>query len=118
NLALGRPVSASSTQFGLPAGRAVDGDPGSRWSSGWSDNQSITVDLGTAQTLGRVILRWEAAYGSAYRIEVGDGATWRPVFSTDTGDGDVDVVGFAPTTARFVRLVGVRRGTGFGYSLW
>jgi acyl-homoserine lactone acylase PvdQ len=119
NAAAGRPVSASSTQLGLPASRAVDGDPTTRWSSWWSDNQSITVDLGSARTVARVILRWEAAFGRAYRIEVStDGQSWRPIWATDDGDGGVDNDSFAATTARYVRMQGVRRGTGFGYSLW
>jgi acyl-homoserine lactone acylase PvdQ len=119
NLAAGRPVTASSSQFLLPPSRAVDADPGSRWGSAWSDNQSITVDLGTVQPVSRVVLRWEAAYGSAYRIEVStDGQAWRTVWSTDSGDGDVDVDSFPTTTARHVRMVGLRRGTNFGFSLW
>lgn len=119
NLALGRPVTASSTQFLLPAGRAVDGDPGTRWGSAWSDNQWISVDLGSLRPVARVVLRWEAAYGSAYRIEVSpDGGTWRTAFATDTGDGDVDVDAFPATTARYLRMVGVRRATGYGFSLW
>ena len=119
NLALGRPVSASSTQLGFPARQAVDGDPTTRWSSWWSDNQSITVDLGTARTVARVILRWEAAFGRAYRIEVStDGQSWRTVWATDAGDGGVDNDSFAATSARYVRMQGVRRGTVYGYSLW
>jgi acyl-homoserine lactone acylase PvdQ len=117
--ALGRPVTASSTQLFLPARLAVDGDPTTRWSSGWSDNQSITVDLGSTRTVARTVLNWEAAYGSAYRIAVStDGQQWRTVWATDSGDGGVDNDSFAATDARFVRMVGVRRGTDFGYSLW
>jgi acyl-homoserine lactone acylase PvdQ len=119
NQALRRPVSASSTQLFLPAGNAVDGDPTTRWSSGWSDNQSITVDLGSARTVGRVILRWEAAYGRSYRIDVSnDNSTWRTVFSTSTGDGGTDNDVFAGTSARYVRMFGLTRATSFGFSLW
>ncbi|HET9142815.1 penicillin acylase family protein [Actinophytocola sp.] len=123
NLALGRPVTASSTESGLfyslPARNAVDGDPDTRWGSRFSDPQSITVDLGTAAPVGRVILRWEAAYGRAYRIEVSaDGASWRTVASTTVGDGGEDNVAFAPTQARFVRMTGTQRATSYGYSLW
>ena len=79
------------------------------------------MDLGSAQQVGRVVPNWEAAYGRAYRIEVGNtGSDWRTVFTTGAGagDGGVDVVGFAPTAARFVRLFGTQRGTRYGYSLW
>jgi hypothetical protein len=119
NLAAGRPASASSSQLLLPAGRAVDGDPSTRWSSSWSDNQSITVDLGAARAVGRVVLNWEAAYARSYRIDVStDNATWRTVWSTTAGDGGVDNEDFPATTARYVRMVGLTRATSYGFSLW
>jgi hypothetical protein len=121
NLAAGRSATASSTQFltDLTPGKAVDGDPTTRWGSSWSDNQWISVDLGSVRTVGRVILRWETAYGRAYRIEVSaDNSTWRTVWSTTTGDGGVDNDVFAATTARYVRMTGVSRGTSYGYSLY
>jgi hypothetical protein len=36
----------------------------------------------------------------------------------DAGNGGVDNVTFAPVSARYVRMAGVARGTGYGYSLW
>jgi hypothetical protein len=47
-----------------------------------------------------------------------DGSSWRTVWSTTTGDGDLDYAAFAPTSARYVRMVGQKRATGYGYSLW
>jgi hypothetical protein len=47
-----------------------------------------------------------------------DNATWRTVWSTGTGDGGVDNDVFAATTARYVRMSGVARGTSYGYSLY
>ncbi|WP_422774239.1 penicillin acylase family protein [Plantactinospora sp. WMMC1484] len=119
NLALGRSVKASSTQLGRPATRAVDGDLGTRWASSWSDNQSISVDLGAVRQVGRVVLRWEAAYAPSYRIEVSaDGTTWRTVWSTTTGDGNTDNVAFPATSARHLRLHALTRATPYGISLW
>jgi hypothetical protein len=119
NLAAGRSVSASSTQLGNPAANAVDGNLGSRWASGWSDNQSITVDLGATTTVGRTILRWEAAYATSYRIEVStNGTSWTTVWSTSTGNGGTDNNAFTPTAARYVRMTGVKRATSYGYSLY
>lgn len=119
NLAAGRPVSASSTQLGYPAARAVDGDLGTRWASSRSDNQWLTVDLGTVRTVGRVVLDWEAAYARSYRIDVStDGSAWRTVWSTTAGDGGTDNVDFVPTSARYVRMYGLVRGTSYGFSLW
>jgi acyl-homoserine lactone acylase PvdQ len=119
NLAAGRPVQASSTQIGYSVSAAVDGDDTTRWSSGWSDDQWISVDLGSVQQVARVKLCWEAAYATGYRIEVStDGSSWRTVWSTTAGDGGLDYVAFAPTSARYVRMVGQKRATGYGYSLW
>ncbi|MBF9130975.1 penicillin acylase family protein [Plantactinospora sp. S1510] len=119
NLAAGRAVAASSSQFGYGAARAVDGNPGTRWASSWADNQSITVDLGSVRSVSRAVLSWEAAYARSYRIEVStDGGTWRPVWSTTAGDGGTDNVDFAAAPARYVRMQGLTRGTGYGFSLW
>ncbi|MEK8104053.1 discoidin domain-containing protein [Micromonospora sp. M12] len=121
NLAQGRPTAASSTQFltGHTPDRAVDGSLGSRWASSYSDNQWLRVDLGAARSVSRAVLRWEAAHGTSYRIEVsGDGTSWTPVFATTTGNGGVDNVTFAPVTARYVRVYGVKRATSYGFSLY
>ncbi|MEU4721772.1 discoidin domain-containing protein [Nonomuraea dietziae] len=66
------------------------------------------------------MLRWEAAYGSAYRIEVSaDGVTWTPAAEVGAGNGGVDEVWIdSPNSTRFVRMQGVRRATRYGYSLW
>ena len=128
NLAQGKAATASSqecstilwvTTCDYPPSKAVDGDMGTRWSSNWTDSESIQVDLGSVQPVGRVVLNWEAAYGRSYKIQVSsDGKLWTDVFSTTTGDGGQDVVRFPVTGARYVRMQGVQRGTGWGYSLY
>ena len=119
NLAQGRSVSASSTQLGYSKAAATDGDPSTRWSSWWTDNQWITVDVGSARTFSRVILRWETAYGKDYRIEVSDdNSTWRTVATVTGGNGGIDNLTFPAATARYVKMTGVHRGTSYGYSLW
>ncbi|MBQ1073302.1 penicillin acylase family protein [Micromonospora sp. C31] len=121
NLAQGRPATASSTQFltSHTPNKAVDGSLSSRWASSYNDNQWLRVDLGAARTVSRAVLRWESAYGTSYRIEVsGDGSSWTPVFATTTGNGGVDNATFAPVTARYVRVYGVKRATSYGFSLY
>ncbi|HEY1017137.1 MAG TPA: discoidin domain-containing protein [Herpetosiphonaceae bacterium] len=118
NLALNAPASASSTQSGLPASNAVDGNPATRWGSDWSDPQWLQVDLGSPSNLSRIVLTWEAAYASAYRIEVSDnGSAWTQVYATTTGDGGTDDVAVAGR-GRYVRITGTARATGWGHSLW
>ncbi|WP_329429957.1 discoidin domain-containing protein [Streptosporangium sp. NBC_01495] len=115
----GRPATASSIEAaGLEAGLAVDGNTSSRWASAeGSDPQWIQVDLGGSYTISRVRLDWEAAYGSAYRIEVSpNGSDWTSVYSTTSGDGTIDDLTVSGT-GRYVRVYGTARGTVWGYSL-
>ncbi|MGY0236963.1 family 20 glycosylhydrolase [Longispora urticae] len=119
NLALGRPVTASSTETAnFPAGYAVDGDQGTRWASGYSDASWIRVDLGSSQPVSRVVLRWEAAYGRAYKIQTSnDDATWTTVNTTTNSDGGVDDLAVTGT-GRYIRMQGTTRATTWGYSLF
>ncbi|MCY0925379.1 discoidin domain-containing protein [Streptomyces sp. H27-H1] len=118
-LSQGRTVTASSQEhYGTPAAGAVDGDNGTRWSSAASDAQWLQVDLGAPAELGRVVLRWEAAHAKAYRIEVSlDGTNWSTAYSTTNAAGGTETVDVSGT-ARYVRMQGVTRATGYGYSLW
>jgi hypothetical protein len=120
NLALHKPAVASSTYSGLPAANATDGNPNSRWSSLLSDNEWIYVDLGSFSTFNHVVLRWEVAYGRAYKIQVSSNAsTWSDVYTTTTGDGNVDDISLSsPASGRYVRMLGIQRGTVYGYSLY
>lgn len=122
NLAAGASATASSSEWNpftsYAPSRAVDGNTGTRWASDWSDDQWIQVDLGAANLVKRVTLDWERAHGQAYRIELsGDGANWQSAWSTTAGDGGLDTALFTGTTARYVRVHGVQRGTKWGYSL-
>ncbi|MDG4859530.1 family 20 glycosylhydrolase [Streptomyces sp. T-3] len=121
DLAYRRPATASSTETSdLPASHAVDGDASTRWASRYSDSQWLSVDLGSARSVRSVRLNWEAAYGKDYDIQTSDdGTTWKTVAErrgrTTAG---VDTVSFSATTTRYVRMQGVTRGTGYGYSLY
>ncbi|MFJ1602748.1 beta-1,3-glucanase family protein [Streptomyces sp. NPDC088253] len=118
-LSQGRPATASSTEnASFPAAAAVDGNPGTRWSSGFADPQWLQVDLGSVQQITRVTLTWEAAYAKAYQIQTStDAATWTTVYSTTTATGgtqNLTVTG----SGRYIRLYGTARATPYGYSLW
>ena len=121
DLAAGSKATASSAEWPsilYGAARAVDRNTSTRWASDWSDDQWLQLDLRAPRTVGRVVLDWESAHGKAYRIEVSpDATTWRTVWSTDAGAGGLETAQFAPTTARYLRIRGVKRGTKWGYSL-
>ncbi|WP_412543479.1 discoidin domain-containing protein [Longispora sp. K20-0274] len=114
-------TATASTQetANFPAARAIDGDPATRWSSAYTNGEWFQVDLGASKTVGRVVLTWEAAYGRDYDLQVSaNGTTWTTVSARRGENGGVDDVTFTPTTARYVRMQGVTRGTSYGYSLY
>ncbi|MET8161599.1 beta-1,3-glucanase family protein [Sphaerisporangium sp. NPDC005289] len=117
--AQGRTATASSVEnAGTPASAAVDGNPGTRWSSAFSDPQWLQVDLGSVQSVCQVVLTWEAAYARAFRVEVStSGTSWTPVYSTTTGAGGTQTLDVAGS-GRYIRVYGTTRATIYGYSLW
>ncbi|MDQ2686507.1 MAG: glycoside hydrolase family 3 C-terminal domain-containing protein [Armatimonadota bacterium] len=119
SLTTGRPATASSDKQGNLAKFATDGDAGTRWESDWSDPQWLAVDLGKPTQISRALLTWEKARAAAYQFQVSmDGKAWTTVYSADTPPGVYDAIRFAPVTARWVRVLGEKRNTDFGYSLY
>lgn len=118
NLSYGKPSVASSTQGGYPASQAVDNDNTTRWGSAYEDSTTIYVDLRGPATISRVYLIWEVAYGKDFKIEVSnDALTWTGV--ARVSNNSLHYNEFAlNVTARYVRVHGLARGTGFGYSLY
>ncbi|WP_164544992.1 DUF1996 domain-containing protein [Antribacter gilvus] len=118
-LSQGRLTAASSSESaGLGPRFAVDGDRTTRWASAQTDAEWIRVDLGAVHDLDRIVLEWEAAYGSAFTLQVSaDGAAWTTVRSVTGGTGGVQSFS-VDASGRYVQLVGSDRGTQYGYSLW
>ncbi|MFI6327576.1 discoidin domain-containing protein [Micromonospora chersina] len=119
-LSQGRPTTASSVEQGAtPAAAATDGDPGTRWSSAFSDPQWLQVDLGATATVDQIELVWEAAYARAFQLQVATdpAGPWQTIYSTTTGTGGTQTLAVSGA-GRYVRLYGTARATGYGYSLW
>jgi len=121
-ISCGKTATASSAESGVvgafPAANAVDCNMGTRWASNTTDNEWMYVDLGTPQTFDRVILQWETAYASSYKLQTsGDAQTWADIYSTTTGNGGADTIN-VNGTARYVRMLGITRATQYGYSLY
>jgi beta-glucosidase len=120
DLALDQSTTASSTQdaTAYPARDATDGDPGSRWSSASADPQWLDVDLGAPQQICGIGILWEAAYASAFQVQVSnDNSTWTSVYSTTTGTGGNQTLTVS-VTARYIRVYATARGTQFGDSIF
>lgn len=100
NLALNKPVQASTTQPGQPPENAVDGNGGSYWASAagqddpWNrakNTQWIYVDLGAEYaTTGMRVTFSANRHARGYSIYRWDDArsSWMSVGNTSRGDGD------------------------------
>ncbi|WP_439941142.1 discoidin domain-containing protein [Streptomyces sp. BBFR115] len=117
NLAKGRPATATGSQDVYTPGKAVDGDANSYWES--ANNafpQSLTVDLGSSQSVRRLVLKlppssaWGARTQTVAVLGSGDGSTYTTVagaqgyrFDPATGN-TVTVTLPSGTNLRYLRL--------------
>jgi hypothetical protein len=120
NLALKKRATGSSKESeALAAANAVDGDGKTRWSSEYSDNQWLEVDLGAMHPVTRVTIGWLKAYAKSYEIQVAtNGKDWKTVWQTDAGkEGRASITLPEGAQARQVRIVMKKRGSNWGYSI-
>lgn len=123
--ALITPASATATSIvgANTAAQAIDNNTGTRWESASSDPQTITVDLGSSQAIGRVKIDWESAGSKDYTLAVATAAAgpWTTI-ATATGLGSsnhrTEDYNCLNVTARYVRMTGTSRATGYGHSIW
>jgi hypothetical protein len=93
DLAQGKTATSSSVADGNPPQNAVDGDPKTRWTSSYEDNQWIQVDLGATVAFDRVVLTWETAYAATFKIQVStDGSTWTDAASVDNSAKPLTII--------------------------
>ncbi|MFP1662566.1 beta-N-acetylglucosaminidase domain-containing protein [Streptomyces cavourensis] len=103
----------------FPATAAADGDPETRWSSPVEDGAWWQAELPRPVRLGQVVLSWQDAYASAYRVQTSaDGRTWRTAATVREGRGGRESVRMDAKDTRFIRVQGDGRATEYGYSLW
>jgi beta-glucosidase len=102
-------VTASpSSTTDVPA-RMIDGDTGTRWSSGtaMANGNTVTVDLGAARRFSRVVMDSADSandYARGYQLAVSaNGTTWTTVGS-GSGTGAVVTADFPVRTARYLRI--------------
>lgn len=123
NIALGKPVTASSYENAgtLPTG-INDGDLSTRWGSAHNDNEYITIDLLQTCFIDHITLRWEAAYASSFALLITD--TIPPAFTPYTlhstpyiSSGGIQTIALSQT-GRYITLVGLTRATQYGTSLY
>ncbi|RYJ37595.1 Glycoside hydrolase [Flavobacterium anhuiense] len=123
NLALGKTATASTEENAtLSANKATDGDGGTRWASSFANaTEWIYVDLGSNYTLNRVVLKWEAAYATQYKVQLSadnvftENETISTQTASDGGTDDLAVSG----TGRYLRILCTAKALApYGYSLY
>lgn len=118
NLALGRPVTASSFLTNGEPAKVNNGVTGDGWCGAYSDPQWVRIDLGSVKQISQVVLRWETASAKAFEIQVSnDDTNWSTIYKTTTGPGGVQNLAVWGS-GRYVRMYGTQRNTGFGYYLF
>lgn len=119
-------AEASSTQMAAADKKedfypknAIDGNPSTRWSSEFQEPQWLMLDLDSICDVNKVAIAWESAYAISYKIELSvDGEIWNGVYSTETGDGKIDIITFPLQEARYIKIGCLKRKTGWGFSIW
>jgi endoglucanase Acf2 len=107
-------ASASSTEGGGSAARAIDGNGATRWSSGTAQTAGewFQLDLGSALTFDRITFDAGNSvndYARGYQVLVSDNGTdWssQTAIASGTGTGArIDIRLSGPVTHRYVRIV-------------
>jgi hypothetical protein len=118
DLARGRPVTATSQTQNYVASNVVDGDTGTYWESTNGTNiypQTLTVDLGSVTTVGRLVLdlppysNWNSRTQTLSVLGAGDGGRYSTIVGSsgylfDARTGDTVTLTFSPVHVRYVQL--------------
>ncbi len=117
--ALSLTITASSGQGTYNASYALDAKMDTRWASESSDDQWLQIIFGQPREIVGLNIHWETAYGRDYDIQLltPDGK-WTNVNKTRNSDGGIDAIYFGLRNAAGLKLIGLKRGTGWGYSIW
>jgi hypothetical protein len=112
NLAAGRATSESGHQQTYVAGNAVDGNQATYWEGQANAYPNwLQVDLGSAQTVGRVVLKLPAAWGARTQtlsiLGSADGTTWTTLKASAAYTypaGNVVSIALTGSSQRYVRI--------------
>ncbi len=122
--AVGAEASTFETGYLHPPKYAIDEHLTSRWSSHYSDDQWLILDLGSSKAFQRLYLVWELSHAAQYSVATSDDKKkWKTIHTENKGDGFVDVVD-AKARGRYIKIQGIKRGKVpgtddlYGYSLF
>ena len=134
NIALNKPSESSSvyvnpfTGFALESKYAFDGsieNGGNSFQSRWvsyreTEDEWILVDLEDDYSINSVVLNWEGAHASEYKLMASsDKEIWTEVHHDDNGKSGITEINFDDVVdARYLKMQGIKPATKYGYSLW
>jgi hypothetical protein len=121
NLAKGKTAIALSVETGTTyiANNATDGNYTTRWSSDFADPQWVYVDLGATYDINEVKITWEAAYATAFQVQVSaDASKWDTLKIVNGNTSTINDLTGLRGTGRYVRVLGTARATAYGYSVF
>jgi hypothetical protein len=100
--------------------KAIDGDFSTRWSSQFQDNEWLALDLGALTRVESVLLYWERAYATSYKLQTGESLNgpWTTVGTIEDSDGELDIVENLDVVTQYMRLLSEERATRYGNSLY
>ncbi|MEE4541297.1 glycoside hydrolase family 3 C-terminal domain-containing protein [Streptomyces sp. V4-01] len=113
-------VTASATGGGDVPANMLDGNTGTRWSTGtpMAAGQSFTLDMGAARSIDQLVMDSggsAADYARGYQVFTStDGVNFGSAVATGSGTGAQVTAVFPATTARYVKVV----QTGASTSWW
>lgn len=123
NVALTGTATTSSVESALPgntAAMSIDGNTGTRWSSNYADATWLQVELAAAGPIDHVKITWPNAAAREYTLQTSlNGTAWTNVkaMTSATGPSRVDEVHLGVANAKFIRMMGAKRWSTFGYSI-
>ena len=120
NLARLATVTASGEENdGLKPAFAADGSMKTRWGSRHRDGEWIKFDFGREREVSKVVIDWENARAESYVVELSqDGVKWSAVATVTHNDGGQQTHSWNRQKARYLRLTGLTRNTGYGISIF
>lgn len=107
DLALGQPVTASSTAAGSAPANAVDGLAFTGWTASGGSDQWVTVDLGSDVSFQRVVLKPSTllSFLQPVRLQASeDGISFTDIRGGIEFPGSVRTFILRPVTARYLRV--------------
>ncbi len=99
----------------------VDGDMLTRWSSDYAPGEQwIWFELEKDSVVSDVIVRWERAYATEYKILASnDAGSWREVYHEKNGTGGAMEAAFTPVKCRYLKVLTLARiNKDWGVSIW